>query len=634
VLGIPVALRYKAAPTPAARRGWGRAAKVAGLLLFVLAWMAVGGFVLPGRSRPAADPAPAVDTTVPQAFTQGQPDPPAEATPAPPDRALLARPRYDGPAVAPQLPPGGGALDLALAVDRELDRRLGEAGVPPSPVADDAEFLRRACLDLTGRIPTYEQAVTFLDSNDPYKRSRLIDDLLASPHFGRHFANIWCDLLVKRDFDSNRGLRTEPFVRWLADEFNRNEKWDRIVTAMLTAEGADEDNPATFFFLANQDNNQPSPAKLVGATGNLFLGIQIQCAECHVHPFHDRWKPADFWGLAAFFGHTRAQRGGNAKRPNAPARIVELASGEKLPPMGKKKKLRTEPAPVGATIAIPDPSDPRKTRGQAVARFLEGPAPALGRSGPYRPTLAAWVASARNPYFAAAQVNRLWAHFFARGLVNPLDDMKPDSPPSHPEVLQRLSREFAASGYDVKFLIRALCNTRAYQRTSRPLPGNASHDKLLSRMPVKVLGARALLDSLATATGHEAGSANPEFRRGKPGGGNGKGRVGDVGPVRFFDTREYDDDPTEFSSGVPQVLRLMNSELSNRSAEVVGRLARPGRTSEQVIEGLFLTALSRRPSAAETRRLADYVAEQGEPAKGYAGVFWVLLNSAEFACNR
>jgi hypothetical protein len=613
----------------------GRTAKVAGVLLFALAWMAIGGFLLPGPSRPAGElPPQAVEAPVVAARSGPIPKAkvPTEAATAKPESALLARPRNAGPLVPPQLPPGGGALDVAVAIDAELDRRLAEAGVPPSPLADDAEFLRRASLDFTGRIPTYDQTVAFLDSKDPYKRSRLIDKLLASPLYGRHFANIWCDLLVKRDFDSNRNLRTEPFVRWLTEQFNQNEKWDRIVSCLLTAEGNAEANPATFFFLTNQDNNQPSPAKLVGATGNLFLGIQIQCAECHVHPFNDKWKPEDFWGMAAFFGHTRAERPGNPKNGTGPAAIVELKSGERLP--FRRKKNQAEAAPVGATIAIPDPSDPRKTRERVAAKFFEGPAPSLGRDGPYRPTLAGWVASSQNRYFAPAQVNRMWAHFFARGLVHPIDDMKEDSPASHPEVLQRLSSEFTASGYDVKFLIRAICNTRAYQRTSRPLPGNANDDKLISHMPVKVVSAQMLLDSLAMATGHEyGGPASAGGRNGKPAGA-GKGRVREESLVRFFDTRAYDDDPTEYPFGVPQALRLMNSELSNSGAQVVKRLARPERSREQVIEDLFLTALSRRPSAAEVERLGDYVAQQGNPAKGYVGVFWALLNSAEFACNR
>jgi hypothetical protein len=623
------------APTsaPAPRRRFGQAAKVAGVVLFALTWMAVGG-LLPGPARP--DEPPVAPAEPPDVVVQAQPSPtadlPAEAAPAQSDPTLLARPRI-GPLVEPQLPPGGGALEVARAVDAELDRRLAAAGVPASPLADDAEFLRRASLDITGRIPTYEQTVAFLDSKDPYKRSRLIDELLASPQYGRHFANVWCDLLVKRDFDNNRNLRTEPFVRWLAERFNQNEKWDRIVSSLLTPEGSDENNPATFFFLANQDNNQPAPAKLVGATGNLFMGIQIQCAECHVHPFNDKWKPADFWGMAAFFGHTRAERAGSGKRPGGPATIVELRSGERLPPLNRKKKNQVAPMPVGATIAIPDPSDPRKTRGQAVAKFFEGPAPRLDSNGPYRPTLAAWVASAQNPYFAPAQVNRMWAHFFARGLVHPIDDMKEDNAASHPAVLQRLSQEFTASGYDLRFLIRAICNTRAYQRTSRPLPGNAADDKLVSHMPVKVLSAQMLLDSLATATGHDAERLPDAMaRKGKPGGG--KGRVMEESLVRFFDTRDYDDDPTEYFYGVPQTLRLMNSALTNSGAQVVGRLARPGRSREQVIEDLFLTALSRRPSAAEVQRLDEYVAQQNDLAKGYAGVFWALLNSAEFACNR
>ncbi len=606
-------------PQPPPPRAARRSLKLVGLIAFCLAFGALGAVLVPSLAPapPPGEPSASVSPTPrPEPGEPGpapKSEPPAEPD-APPVPTLLARPLYAAPAVAPRPPDGTGVARLAGAIDRELDRALADAGVPSSPLADDAEFLRRVYLDLTGNVPTLDQAVAFLDSREPHKRSRLIDSLIDGDGYGHQFARVWRDLLVKRDLDNNKNLPTNGFTAWLTDRFNRNEKWDRLATALLTAEGKDEAQPATFFFLANQDNNQPSPAKLAGAVGNLFLGIQLQCAECHVHPHTQKWTQDDFWGVAAFFTNVRFQREGlRPNRGRGPVTVVEAdrPAGRALPAL-----QRRQTAPAGPTIAVPDPTNPRRTVKTVRAKFFEGKQPSMAK-GPYRPHLARWAASTDNPYFAKAMVNRLWAHFFARGLVNPLDDMNPDNKPSHPGLLRLLADEFTRSGYDQKLLVRAICNTKAYQRTSRPQPG-VGDDKLFAHMAVKVLDAEVLLDALTTATRQKVDRAGGR----RPG-----------GAVAFFDTREADDDPTEYSYGIPQVLRLMNTNLSAGS-EVVARLTKQHKEPGKVIEGLFLGALARRPSPAESERMARYVAKQGDPAKGYAGVLWALLNSAEFACNR
>ncbi len=194
-------------------------------------------------------------------------------------------------------------------------------------------------------------------------------------------------------------------------------------------------------------------------------------------------------------------------------------------------------------------------------------------------------------------------------------------------MLRALSDEFIRSSYDVKFLIRAICNSNAYQRTSRPVPGNQNDERLFSRMPVKVLGARELLTSLAIATGHQ------EKMKADPG--RGKKAVAGNPLVRFFDTRELEDDATEFTYGIPQMLKLMNSNLTNSSAEAAARIVKGAAgKQDKAIEEIYLTALSRRPHPAEARRMTEYIAKQSNPARGYAGVFWALLNSAEFTTNR
>jgi hypothetical protein len=523
------------------------------------------------------------------------------------------------------------AAPVAATIDRELGKRLAEAKVPTSAAASDAEFLRRVYLDITGRIPTAAQATAFLDSKDPEKRRKLIDELLASPNYGQHFAIIWSDLIVKRD-DNNRGLSTTAFKKWLADGFNQNRGWDRMVRDMLTSEGTVEQNAAATFYVAHRDMNALVPSKVVGTAANLFMGLQLQCAECHNHAFIRDWKQTDFWGMAAFFNQTRAT-GGFMGQNNTPVSISEgqtSSSTARKPGFGFGR-----PTLSGARIEIPDATDPRRRTGKIVkAKFFLDEEPALGDKGPYRPVFADWLVSAKNRYFAPATVNRLWAHFFARGFVNPLDDMHEGNPASHPELLQLLADEFRASSFDRKHLIRAICNSQAYQRTSKPLKENEQDTQLFSRQAVKIMNPEVLYDSLCTALGVSELQTSSSFG-GRPGfGGRGFGGGGRSSFVNFFNTKEDGDDPTEMSFGIPQFLRLMNSRPFNDGGALVKRLLESGAEADQVIEGLFLATLSRRPTETELQKLKAYAARREEPKDGYIGVLWILLNSAEFVCVR
>ncbi len=519
---------------------------------------------------------------------------------------------------------------MAEAIDREIDQALRPAGLPTSPLSGDAEFLRRASLDLTGKVPTRERTVTFLSSNDPAKRAKLIDELLESPDHGIFFARIWADLLVKRDFDTNRGLQTEPFVTWLAERFNENLGWDQVVREMITATGPEETTPQTFFILANQDNRQPSPSKLVGAVGNLFMGIQIQCAECHQHPFTARWNQNDFWGMAAFFGHTKATRDMAKGKQNGPAIITEVE--RQAVPKNKKAAKNTPLIQPGLRINIPDPNDPRKTVKVATGKFFESNARPTAAKVPYRPQLASWLTASQNRWFARATVNRVWAHFFARGLVNPIEDMHDANKPTHPRLLQELAEDFTVSHYDLKKLMRAICNSQTYQRTSRPLPDNGEDDRLYTHMAVKVFSAQQLIDSLAVVTGEQANRPQPD-RGGRKAG----GRVQPVGGdplVRAFDTREYDDDATEFSYGIPQLLRLMNSGLTARSTRAARQIANKHKGDPaRAVEEIYLTTLSRLPTQRETERMLAHVSKRGDSAAGCVDVMWALLNCSEFISN-
>lgn len=549
------------------------------------------------------------------------------------DRLRAADDAFVGPPapVKPQREFAG----VSKLIDAEIQKKLDENKLKPSPVTDDAEFLRRVYLDITGKIPPADKAVAFLDSTDPAKRAKVIDDLLASPDYGRHFAIIWRTNLVKRDIDNNRNLNAGPFQDWLAGQFNENKNWDKIVQEILTAEGEVDKNPAAIFYLANRDMTRVDPAKITGAVSNMFMGVMMQCAECHNHPFVRQWKQTDFWGMAAFFGRVRdsAPPAQNGKQ-TAVSNIGETASantGKQRPFGGGFGKGGANPT--GAVIAIPSPTQPGRTIGTAKAKFFEAEEPRLS-SIPYRPTFAAWVTSPTNKYFSRSMSNRMWAHFFARGIVNPIEDMHDDNEPSHPELLTALAKEFVASEFDLKHLIRAITNSQTYQRTSAPIAENKDDDKLFSHQLVKVMDAEMLYDSLTMALGNEPSTGGGFTRGGGGGAGRGGPPTGRAGFVRFFDTKEDADDPTDSGHGIPQYLRLMNSAAFNRGAKITDQLARQKASPDQALETLYLTTLARRPTPAEAEKLKAYMAKQPDLKRGFDGALWVLLNSAEFLCVR
>ena len=513
---------------------------------------------------------------------------------------------------------------LAAEIDRIVNAKLAEAKIPVSPQANDAEFLRRVYLDLTGSIPPITKTRAFLADTSVDKRARLIDELLDSHNFGDQFAHYWHELLVKRDPDNNGPIQThDVYIKWLTRQFNQNRPWDQVVRSMLTAEGDQALAGETFFVMANCENGQPAPDKMVATAAALFLGNQLQCAECHVHPVVSTWKQTDFWGLAAFFGKTRAVRSGTAKMPtDILARITEGGAPAANP---KGKGPATPGTLPDGSIAIPDPRNEGKTIGTAKAKlfgdgFTPVPANSVNRS-----FAADWLISPKNPFFARAAVNRLWCVLMARGLVNPLDDIRPDSRVSHLALLELLAEEFIVSKHDVKHLIRCICRSEAYQRSSDTMPQNKDDDEFYSHAAIKVIPPRALFASLATATDNHVKSPREDR-----GGGNKKGPPGDG--LAFYDTREYDESPTEYTNGVPQLLRLMNTQLPPACDLVAQTLPKLG-SPDKVIEHLYLLTLNRYPNPTEATRMAAFIAKHGNPVKGYSAALWTLLNTAEFMNN-
>jgi hypothetical protein len=487
---------------------------------------------------------------------------------------------------------------LARELDRLINQRLQGEQVTPSGRSDDAEFLRRIYLDLTGHIPPADKVVAFLDSKEPDKRARLIDELLASSDYGKHQADVWQALLVKRSSD-NRALQTQPLVTWLEENFNQNKPWDKLVSELLTASGPQDKNGAVTYFLGNNTVD-----KINDSVAKLFLGVQLQCAQCHNHPFTD-WKQTEYWHMAAFFMKVQAQRVLPANRQNGSPGVTE----------GPSVRRGRNALPESAKVLPP--------------KFLQGEQPEVKSDEPLRPVLAGWLTASTNPYFARAMANRTWAHLFGRGLVNPVDDMHEGNPASHPELLEELARQFAANQFDLKYLVRAICLSEAYQRSSKPTAENAeASPALFSRMAVKVLTPEQLFDSLVQVVG----PPNQQPQGGRPGA---VGRLPNANPrtffVNFFGV-EDGSDPTEYQAGIPQVLRLMNSPMMNNGAKLT-KLIEGANSSAEVIEKLYLNTVSRRPTPNEMDRMQAYVKKSEPPRKAYADLLWALLNSSEFTFN-
>lgn len=475
-------------------------------------------------------------------------------------------------------------------VSQQVDALFAEAWrsarVQPASHTDDATFLRRVTLDLTGIVPEIGQARRFLADNRPDKRTRLIDELLDRPRHATHLANVWREVLLPRTVPESTFA---GFESWLRERFRNNVPYDQLVREILLARGTLSQSPPVIYYAALDTK----PAELAASTSRMFLGVQIRCAECHDHPFAN-WRQEDFWSLVAFFARVRgpAIGGGVALLDDGP-------SGEVQHPVTKK--------------TVPP-------------RFLDGTAAPTATGEPRRAMLARWITSVENPYFARAAVNRAWWLMFGRGLIDPVDDLGEHNPPTHPEVLDLLTADFISHGYDLRRLLRILAGTQVYQLSS---DADASSDHLAdyTSMPVRSLSAEQVYDCLVQAAGRRdpLDPQAPELLEQR----------------RLFlaqveaPTRQ----PTTFQGGIPQALALLNGpfvqELTGPDSGdlVVALTDNPFLSDEQRVDALYLTALTRFPNTEERRRALDWVQKcqkSGDVAQAYSDVLWALLNCSEF----
>lgn len=493
----------------------------------------------------------------------------------------------------------GTSRDKTVArVDELIAAGWQEAGVTPAEPASDAEFLRRAYLDLAGTIPTAAEARAFFADAAPDKRNQLIDRLTSSPAYASHLANVWRHMLLPGDMEIQQFGGVVGFERWLRGHFAENTRYDNVVADLLVTTGAgNETGPALFY-----TSLELKPEVLAARTARIFLGVQIECAQCHDHPF-DKWKQKDFWGYAAFFARLRQ---GQSQRRLA-SQVVDTDSGE---------------------VMLPDTTE------AVEPKFLDGqPVDTTDAEGRRR-QLAIWLASRDNPYFARATVNRAWAMLFGRGLIDPVDDMRDGNPPSHPEVLEELTNYFIDSGYDIRELFRTLARTRAYQLSSEAA-GEAPKHELFARMSIKTLSADQLYDSLLKVMRRQRGQNTMTEEQ---------AALMGLDPERQLFRAKFQSPKSggpELESGIPQALTLMNGAQIVEATDLeksglLAALEAPFLSDEERVEALFLSSLTRLPTEQESVVLSTYLENGGanhNRREALSDVCWAILNSAEFSLN-
>lgn len=500
-------------------------------------------------------------------------------------------------------------VDVAAAIDRLFEAAWSAEKVQPAERASDSEYLRRLYLDLAGRIPSVSKVRDFIADDTEDKRLRIVDELLDSPAFVRHFTTVWRNALIPQANSQAqfRGL-IPGFEAWLWKHFSEGQRYDEIVREIITAELninngpalASTTSPDAFFVV-----RELKPENLAAGTARSFLGVRLDCAQCHDHPF-DKWSQKQFWNLAAFYsGFSRPDS--DEDNPAAMMNVTE--------------KTGTR------TIRIPG------TEEVVPAVFLTGSEPKWDETAVPRQVLADWIVERNNPWFAGMAVNRMWAQFFGRGIVDPVDDFSESNPPSHPEVLELLAEDFVASDYDLKRLVRIITATWVYQKTSQQSHSSQQDPSNFARAVLRGLTPEQLFDSLAEATGYYQ-----PYRTSNP-------FVVDTNSPRaqFLDLfRDNSESPLDRETTILQALAMMNGEfIANATSLEDSQTLRaivefPAMSNQQKLETLFMTSLGRRPVESERKRFSAYLESGGvtkDKNAALADVFWALLNSSEFLLN-
>jgi len=481
-------------------------------------------------------------------------------------------------------------------IDRAVFNKLNRMRIHPSELCTDREFIRRVYLDVLGSLPTSDEVKEFLAAPPATRRDHVIDGLLVRPEFHDFWALKFADVLRS----NGRLIQTKGayvFHRWIRECLERNLPMDQLVRELLTSDGSTFKNPATNYYRISRD-----PESAMETTAQLFLGVRIQCAKCHNHPF-ERWTQDDYYGFAAFFAQIARKKG------NLPDEEVVYASGSgdvHQPRTGRTMK----PKALGGPVFDDSPAKDRRTR------------------------LAAWLASPDNPFFAKSLVNRIWFHLIGRGIVEPVDDFRDSNPASNDELLTGLTADFVKNGYDLKRLIRSILHSRTYQLSATTNPLNADDSLYCSHAQTKLLSAEVLLDAISAVT------ATTTSFEGLPRGARATQIPDGKMENPFLKTfgrpaRELACEcERESESNLSQALQLIggatvNGKLRDDNGRMA-QLAKSGKSPEQVTRELYTVALCRDPSPTELTAAAKHLSSSKDLRQAVEDLGWVLINSKEF----
>lgn len=484
-------------------------------------------------------------------------------------------------------------------VDQLVAAKLNKIRTLPSGVCSDDQFLRRATIDLIGLLPTEEEFTTFMNDTDPEKRAKLVDRLLERREFSELWAMKWAEVLkVKSNNNQLSGKSAYLYGTWLADKFIAKEPFDKIVRDMLTASGGTFATPQTNFYQVERET-----LKTAENVAQVFMGLRTQCAQCHNHPF-DRWTMDDYYGFAAFFSQI-----GRKQAEDEREQIIFNSGG------GDVRHL------VGNRVMEP--------------QFLGGAKPEV-KGKDRRQVLADWLTAPDNQFFAVNTANRVWAHFFGRGIIEPVDDIRVSNPPSNPELLNELGKKLVEYQFEIRKLVRDICLSETYQRTAERNESNAEDEMNFAHANVRRIPAESLLDCIVQATdGSEKFQGLPLGSRAV--------QIADGRGTNYFLTT-FGRSPRETvcacdaktDPSLSQALHMLNgSTIHGKIGQggIARKMIAEKKSAQEVIERIYVRCLTRKPTPEEMESLSAIVAKAESPQAGLEDVFWAVLNSREFVFN-
>ncbi len=500
-------------------------------------------------------------------------------------------------------------------VDQFTHKKWKELGVVPADLSTDEQFIRRVTLDITGSLPKPEQVRKFLADTSPGKRDKLVDDLVETPEYAYLFANKWADILrVKRRNEPGRAGGTFAFHSWIRESIARDKPYDQFVREILAATGDETQSPPTVWYKELQN-----PEQFVDDTAQVFLGQRLACAQCHHHPY-EKWSQDDYWNLAGFFGRV------GRKNQEVPGGVG-----------GQQSKRQV-------IFNKPTGSVTNKRNGQpAKIQPLDGEPMEVSPDEDPRHKLVDWMAGPTNPFFARAVANRYWAHFFGRGIVDPIDDMRVTNPPSNPELLDALAKELVDSKYSLKHLIKVIAKSRTYQLSAVPNNFNKHDKQTFARFYPRRMSAEVLFDAVSQVTNTPAAFSGLPQDKFAP---NRAIMLPDESFQSYF--LDVFGRPQRISAcecervseaNLAQALHLLNSqEIQDKLSRPNGRadqLAKDARPDAEKVEELFLWVFGRRPSPEHLQVALEHINRNVQNKKAaYENLLWALINTKEFVFNQ